>query len=112
MTYFHLCIQPFNIRLFSKDSHFSCCPLKQEQASDHVASTVQTCMKQYGVMIEEANEKLRVKIEEAWMDIVEECLEQKRPMALLETAVNVARIVDSCTSVKTHSPSHSASRTL
>jgi hypothetical protein len=31
-------------------------------------------MKQYGVMIEEANEKLRVKIEEAWMDIVEECL--------------------------------------
>jgi hypothetical protein len=31
-------------------------------------------MKQYGVMIEEANKKLRVKIEEAWMDIVEECL--------------------------------------
>jgi hypothetical protein len=51
-------------------------------------------MKQYGVTIEEANEKLRVITEEAWMDIVEECHEQKRPMELLETAVNVARIAD------------------
>nr|QBA83585.1 terpene synthase family protein [Chrysopogon zizanioides] len=67
---------------------------EREQTSEHVGSTVQTCMKQYGVTVEEANEKLRVIIEEAWMDIVEECLEQKRPMALLETAVNVARTMD------------------
>ncbi|OEL27969.1 hypothetical protein BAE44_0011012 [Dichanthelium oligosanthes] len=51
-------------------------------------------MKQYGVTVEEANEKLRVIIEEAWMDIVEECLHQKRPMALLATAVNLARTMD------------------
>jgi hypothetical protein len=51
-------------------------------------------MKEYGVIVEEANEKLRIIIEEAWMDIVEDCLEQKCPMLLLETAVNVARIMD------------------
>ena len=55
-------------------------PFKREQASEHVVSTVQTCMKQYGVTAEQANEKLRVVIEEAWMDIVEEYLNQKRPM--------------------------------
>jgi len=37
---------------------------------------------------------LKVIIEEAWMDIVEECIEHKRPMALLEVAVNVARTMD------------------
>jgi hypothetical protein len=51
-------------------------------------------MKEYGVTVEEANEKLRIIIEEAWMDIVEDFLEQKRPMVLLETAVNVARTMD------------------
>ena len=86
--------------------------MKREQAKEHVVSTVQTYMNQYEVTVEEANKMLKVIIEEAWMDIIEECLEQKHPMALLETAVNVARIVDSCTSVKTHSPFHSASRTL
>jgi len=67
---------------------------EREQTSEHVTSTVQTCMKEYGVTVEEANEKLRIIIEEAWMDIVEDCLEQKRPMVLLETAINVARTMD------------------
>ncbi|RLM62196.1 (E)-beta-farnesene synthase-like [Panicum miliaceum] len=68
---------------------------EREQASAHVASTVQTCMKQYGVTAEQANEKLRAVIEEAWMDIVQECLDQKqRPMELLEKAVDVARTMD------------------
>nr|UIB01640.1 (E) - beta-farnesene synthase [Cymbopogon martinii] len=67
---------------------------EREQALEHVVSTVQTCMKQYEVSVEEANKKLKVVIEEAWMDIVEECLEQNRPMALLEIAVNVARTCD------------------
>lgn len=57
-------------------------------------STVQTCMKQYGVTREEANDKLRVIIEEAWMDILEEYLDQKHPMTLLEKAVNVAQTMD------------------
>jgi (-)-germacrene D synthase len=69
--------------------------LQREQASlDHVASTVQTCMKQYGVTTEEANEKLRAVIEMAWMDIVQDNLEQERPIALLDTMINVARIAD------------------
>jgi (-)-germacrene D synthase len=69
--------------------------LQREQASlDHVASTVQTCMKQYEVTEEEANEKLRAINEMAWMDIVQDNLEQERPIALLDTAINVARIAD------------------
>jgi hypothetical protein len=44
--------------------------------------------------MEEANEKLRVIIAEAWMDIIEECLERKRPMTLLEIAVDLARTMD------------------
>jgi hypothetical protein len=68
--------------------------LQREQASKHVVSTVQACMNQYGVTMEEANRKLRVIIEEAWMDIIEECLERKRPMTLLGIAVDFARTMD------------------
>jgi len=68
--------------------------LKREQAKEHVVSTVQTYMNQYEVTLEEANKMLKVIIEEAWMDIVEECIKHKRPMALLEVAVNVARTMD------------------
>ncbi|KAK3122570.1 hypothetical protein QOZ80_8AG0615380 [Eleusine coracana subsp. coracana] len=67
---------------------------EREQTSEHVASTVETCMKQYGVTVEEANEKLRTIIEESWMDIVEECLDGKRPMEVLEKPVNTARTMD------------------
>ncbi|CAL4994533.1 unnamed protein product [Urochloa decumbens] len=67
---------------------------EREQASDHMASTVQTCMKQHGVTVEEAIEKLRVTIEEAWMDIVQGCLEQEHPMALLEKVVTFAQSLD------------------
>ncbi|GJN12484.1 hypothetical protein PR202_ga30764 [Eleusine coracana subsp. coracana] len=67
---------------------------REQGSSEHVASTVQACMKQYGVTVDEANEKLRVIIEEAWMNIVEEYLDQKYPIALLEKAVNVAQTMD------------------
>ncbi|WVZ95121.1 hypothetical protein U9M48_040922, partial [Paspalum notatum var. saurae] len=67
---------------------------EREQASEHVVSTVQTCIKQYGVTVDEANDKLRVIIEEAWMDIVQECLDQKHPMALLEKVVDLGRTMD------------------
>ncbi|CAO2199976.1 unnamed protein product [Urochloa humidicola] len=68
--------------------------LKREQASEHVASTVQTCMKQYGITVEEANKKLKVIIEKAWMDIVQECLDQKHPVELLEKTVDLGRTMD------------------
>ncbi|CAL5066362.1 unnamed protein product [Urochloa decumbens] len=67
---------------------------EREQVSKHVVSTVQTCMKEYGITVDEANGKLRAVIDEAWMDIVKGCLDQIHPMELLEKAVNVARVMD------------------
>ncbi|CAL5009940.1 unnamed protein product [Urochloa decumbens] len=67
---------------------------EREQASLHVVSTVQTCMKQYGITAEQAKEKLTVMIEEAWMDMVQDYLHEKRPMELLEKSVDVARMMD------------------
>lgn len=51
-------------------------------------------MKEYGITVDHANEKLRALIDEAWMDIVQGCLDQTHPMELLEKAVNVARGMD------------------
>lgn len=57
-----------------------------------MVSSVQTCMKQYGVTVEGAIEKLRVIMEKSWMDIVEECLYQDHyPLALLERVVALAQ---------------------
>ncbi|XP_020192141.1 (E)-beta-caryophyllene synthase-like [Aegilops tauschii subsp. strangulata] len=67
---------------------------EREQLSEHVASTVQTCTKEHGIMVVEANEKLKVIIEEAWMDIVHECLHREYPMTLLEKATDLARTMD------------------
>uniref|UniRef100_M8BZG9 (+)-delta-cadinene synthase isozyme C2 n=1 Tax=Aegilops tauschii TaxID=37682 RepID=M8BZG9_AEGTA len=49
----------------------------REQGSNHMVSTVQTCTIEHGIMVVEANEKLKVIIEEAWMDIVHERLLKK-----------------------------------
>lgn len=51
-------------------------------------------MKEYGFTVAQANKKLGETVEEAWMDIVQECLDQKHPMAVLEKAVNLARTMD------------------
>ncbi|XP_062192109.1 (E)-beta-caryophyllene synthase-like [Phragmites australis] len=67
---------------------------KREQESKNMVSTVQACVKEYGVTIEQATEKLRELIEEAWMDITEECLRQPQPLTLLDRAVNLARTMD------------------
>ncbi|CAO2176077.1 unnamed protein product [Urochloa humidicola] len=67
---------------------------EREQASDHMASTVQTCMTQYGVTVEEAIEKLRVIVEEAWMDVVEDFLDQKYPMELLKKGISTGQSID------------------
>ncbi|RLN36423.1 (E)-beta-farnesene synthase-like [Panicum miliaceum] len=67
---------------------------EREQVSKHVASTVQTCMKEYGITVDETNEKLQELIGEAWMEIVQGCLDKAQPMELLEKAVNVARVMD------------------
>ncbi|CAL4996527.1 unnamed protein product [Urochloa decumbens] len=67
---------------------------KREEASKNMVSTVQACAKEHGIAIEQATEKLRELIEEAWMDITEECLRQPQPMALLSRAVNLARTME------------------
>ena len=51
-------------------------------------------MKQYGVTVEEAIEKLKFTCEEAWMDIVQGCLDQEYPMAILNKVVSVGRSLD------------------
>ena len=51
-------------------------------------------MKQYGVTVEEAIEKLGVILEKAWMDMVQECFDQEYPMALLEKVSSFAQSVD------------------
>uniref|UniRef100_A0A453ADJ3 Uncharacterized protein n=1 Tax=Aegilops tauschii subsp. strangulata TaxID=200361 RepID=A0A453ADJ3_AEGTS len=67
---------------------------EREQISQHVTSTVQTCTKEHGITVAKANEKLKVIIEEAWMDIVCECLHKKQPMVFLEKATDLARTMD------------------
>ncbi|PWZ45177.1 Beta-sesquiphellandrene synthase [Zea mays] len=68
---------------------------KREASNNTMVSTVQTCAKEYGTTtVEQAIEKIRELIEEAWMDITHECLRQPQPMALLERAVNLARTMD------------------
>ncbi|KAM3230661.1 hypothetical protein ACQJBY_061064 [Aegilops geniculata] len=67
---------------------------EREQGSNHMVSTVQTCTTEHGITVVEANEKLKVIIEEAWMDIVHERLLKKHSMVLLEKATNLARTMD------------------
>ncbi|KAF8721047.1 hypothetical protein HU200_023461 [Digitaria exilis] len=57
-------------------------------------STVQTCMKEHGFTAEQAREELGALVDGSWMDIVEECLDARRPMELLEKVVNLARGMD------------------
>jgi (-)-germacrene D synthase len=51
-------------------------------------------MKEYGMTVHQAYEKLRALIDEAWMEIVQGCLCKTQPMELLEKVVNVARVMD------------------
>ncbi|RCV30350.1 hypothetical protein SETIT_6G087900v2 [Setaria italica] len=67
---------------------------EREQASKHVVFTVQTCMKEYGFTAEQAKGKLGALIDEAWMNIVEGCLDGEHPMGLLERVVNLAQGMD------------------
>ncbi|TVU42228.1 hypothetical protein EJB05_08621, partial [Eragrostis curvula] len=67
---------------------------EREQASEHMASRVQTCMKQYGITEEEAIEKLKGIIETSWMDIVQECLDREHSIVLYEKVVSFAQSID------------------
>nr|XP_018677171.1 PREDICTED: alpha-humulene synthase-like isoform X1 [Musa acuminata subsp. malaccensis] len=66
-----------------------------EQTREHVASTVQCYMKEYGTNVHMACKKLQVLVDDAWKDINEECLNQTAfPVALLQKIVNFSRMTE------------------
>ncbi|KAL6316974.1 hypothetical protein AAG906_024513 [Vitis piasezkii] len=68
---------------------------KFEQKREHVASAIECYMKQYGVSEEQAYSEFRKQIENAWMDINQECLKPTAvPMPLLARVLNLTRAAD------------------
>ncbi|CAL9765696.1 unnamed protein product [Musa acuminata subsp. burmannicoides] len=66
-----------------------------EQTREHVASTVQCYMKEYGTDVHVACKKLQVLVDDAWKDINEECLNQTAfPVSLLQRIVNFSRMIE------------------
>ncbi|XP_020239096.1 probable terpene synthase 2 [Cajanus cajan] len=70
---------------------------KFEQRRDHVASSVECCMKQYDISYREAYNFIRKDVEEYWKVINEECLRSNDiPKSVLDCVVNYARISEVC----------------
>ncbi|KAK9689061.1 hypothetical protein RND81_09G032500 [Saponaria officinalis] len=68
---------------------------KLEKNRDHVASAVQCYMLQYDVSEEEAEEKLRELVEEAWKDLNQEMLRPtKLERPLMMRILNLSRIIE------------------
>ncbi|KAJ9549493.1 hypothetical protein OSB04_022036 [Centaurea solstitialis] len=68
---------------------------KEEQAREHIASSVECYMKQYGVSDEETREILAKQAEDGWKVINKESLRPTCvPMALLMPPINLARVCD------------------
>ncbi|XP_074318954.1 (-)-drimenol synthase-like [Silene latifolia] len=68
---------------------------KLEKNRDHVASAVECYMSQYGVSEEEAEEKLRDLVEEAWKDLNQEMFRPtKLPRPLMTRILNLSRVIE------------------
>ncbi|KAL1299345.1 hypothetical protein HN51_043789 [Arachis hypogaea] len=69
---------------------------KFEQQREHVASAVESCMKQYDFSKEEAYEFIKKDINDSWKDMNEEYLKltEKIPRSILDCIVNLARICE------------------
>ncbi|KAK9220834.1 hypothetical protein WN944_009258 [Citrus x changshan-huyou] len=68
---------------------------KAEQERGHVASVVESYMKEYGTSGEETAEEFKKMIADGWKDINEECMRPTIvPMRLLNVIVNIARLVE------------------
>ncbi|THU43309.1 hypothetical protein C4D60_Mb00t07630 [Musa balbisiana] len=66
-----------------------------EQTREHVASTVQCYMKEYGTDVHVACKKLQGLVDDAWKEINEECLNPTAfSFALLERIINYSRIAE------------------
>lgn len=69
--------------------------MKAEQERGHVASVVESYMKEYGTSREETAKIFRTMIANAWKDINEECMRPTIvPLRLMNVVVNVARLVE------------------
>ncbi|KAL6318338.1 hypothetical protein AAG906_039430 [Vitis piasezkii] len=61
----------------------------------HVASGIECYMKQYGVSEEQVYSEFHKQVENAWLDINQECLKPTAvPMPLLTRVVNLSRVMD------------------
>ncbi|KAL6315667.1 hypothetical protein AAG906_004840 [Vitis piasezkii] len=68
---------------------------KFEQKRGHVASGIECYMKQYGVSEEQVYSEFHKQVENAWLDINQECLKPTAvPMPLLTRVVNLSRVMD------------------
>nr|BAN81914.1 beta-caryophyllene synthase [Artemisia absinthium] len=68
---------------------------KEEKERIHVASSVESYMKQYDVTEEHVHKLFHKKIEDAWKDITRESLVCKDiPMPLMMRVINLARVMD------------------
>ncbi|CAL9128191.1 unnamed protein product [Musa acuminata var. zebrina] len=66
-----------------------------EQTREHVASTVQCYMKEYGTDVHVACKKLQGLVDDAWKEINEECLNPTAfSIALLERIINYSRVAE------------------
>nr|XP_018684038.1 PREDICTED: alpha-humulene synthase-like isoform X2 [Musa acuminata subsp. malaccensis] len=66
-----------------------------EQTREHVASTVQCYMKEYGTNVHVACKKLQGLVDDAWKEINEECLNPTAfSIALLERIINYSRVAE------------------
>ncbi|XP_071737920.1 beta-caryophyllene synthase-like [Rutidosis leptorrhynchoides] len=78
-------------------------PQKEEKERKHVASTVESYMKEYEVTEEYVHDLVNKKIEDAWKKITEESLICKDvPMTLIMRVINMARVMDVLYKSKDH----------
>uniref|UniRef100_J3LDB9 Terpene synthase metal-binding domain-containing protein n=1 Tax=Oryza brachyantha TaxID=4533 RepID=J3LDB9_ORYBR len=70
--------------------------LQRERLTSHVASTIDSCMKEHSIAIEIAREKIHVLIEESWKDFNDEWLDSSntQPMQLMERIFNLTRTME------------------
>lgn len=69
--------------------------VQEEKERKHVASSVESYMKQYDVTEEYVRNVFNHKIEDAWKALTKESLECKNiPMPLIIRVINLARVMD------------------
>lgn len=70
--------------------------MQREKKMSHVASTIDSCMKEHNISIELVYKKINELIEESWKDFNGEWLnpDNAQPEQLLETIFNLTRAIE------------------